>query len=105
LSGVSPHGLNQQALEFESKDPPAHGRIVLEGPGPSELDLLLGDVSAHNPIRPRAGAASEALIGGGRRPCQNVTLPSPPSRTVISCVTILPSISTDMLYRPSASFN
>jgi hypothetical protein len=51
LSGgvVSAH--NQLTLNFESKDPPANGRIILEGPGSSGTELMfVRAVAAQSPI-------------------------------------------------------
>jgi hypothetical protein len=51
LSGgvVSPH--NQLTLNFESKNPPASGRIILEGPGSSGTELMfVRAVTAQSPI-------------------------------------------------------
>ena len=41
LHGVIAAGGGEQALDFESKDPPASGRLILEGPAPNGLDLMV----------------------------------------------------------------
>jgi hypothetical protein len=51
LSRGTPSGPNQQTFEFESKDTPATGRIILELPGASGQELMLvRAVTPPNPI-------------------------------------------------------
>ena len=41
LHGAIAAGGGEQTLDFESKDPPASGRLILEGPAPNGLDLMV----------------------------------------------------------------
>ncbi|MCX6622542.1 MAG: hypothetical protein NTY38_16035, partial [Acidobacteria bacterium] len=51
LHGTAPAGRGPRTLEFESKDPLAKGRIILEGPGAEGTELMLiRSVTADSPI-------------------------------------------------------